>query len=231
MRIQYSTLCLFVIISTSSCAQNKGLISSPTRTTTSTPKTFTNLDTMPNPLALPYAEIPQCPDSYTATAVVARMIDGLGFRYYWATETLREIDLSYRPDSTARTSFETMEHLLGLSQSILNAVTEKPNIRPFEKLDKDWPTLRRETLENLKQASEVLRRSADIDLEKCEVIFQRGDKTSSFPFWHMINGQIADALWHTGQVVSFRRASGNPIDNRVNVFMGNLRFYKPHLVK
>jgi hypothetical protein len=35
---------------------------------------------------LPYREIPMMKESYTAQNTVARMIDGLGFRYYWATE-------------------------------------------------------------------------------------------------------------------------------------------------
>ena len=32
-----------------------------------------------------------------------------------------------------------------------------------------------------------------------------------------------DAIYHTGQIVSFRRTTGNPIDSSVNVFMGSYR--------
>jgi hypothetical protein len=39
----------------------------------------------------------------------------------------------------------------------------------------------------------------------------------------MINGPIADALWHAGQVVTLRRVSGNPINPKVSVFNGRLR--------
>ena len=46
---------------------------------------------------LPYDKIPDAPESYTAGSVVSRMIDGLGFRYYWATDGLRTEDLQYRP--------------------------------------------------------------------------------------------------------------------------------------
>ena len=42
----------------------------------------------------------------------------------------------------------------------------------------------------------------------------------TFPFWNMINGPISDAIWHSGQVVANRRASGNPINPKVNVFIG-----------
>jgi hypothetical protein len=79
---------------------------------------------------------------------------------------------------------------------------------------------RRETLINLKAASDLLRDKGAGEIESLKVIFQRGDRVQEFPIWHIINGQIADAIYHTGQVVAFRRASGNPMDGRVNVFMG-----------
>ena len=41
--------------------------------------------------------------------------------------------------------------------------------------------------------------------------------------WNQINGPIADALWHCGQVVSFRRASGNPYNSKASLFTGKLR--------
>ena len=38
-------------------------------------------------------------------------------------------------------------------------------------------------------------------------------------FWHIINGPIADAFTHVGQINSFRRLSGNPVP-KANVFTG-----------
>lgn len=172
---------------------------------------------------LPYDTIPAYADNYTAAGVAARMVDGLGFRYRWATENLRPQDLDYAPDTTARTSMETMDHLLGLSETIVNAVTKQPNIRPIDRPEYSWEEKRTVTLTNLKQASEILWKSNDQDLKDYKIIFQRGDNVSEFPFWHQMNGPIADALWHCGQIVSMRRATGNPIDSRVNVFMGKLR--------
>jgi len=52
------------------------------------------------------------------------------------------------------------------------------------------------------------------------MIFEQGSNKSEFPFWNLINGPISDALWHVGQVVSFRRGSGNPLPNGVNVLTG-----------
>ena len=83
---------------------------------------------------LPYYEIPDYPETYTAGTVAARMVDGLGFRYYWATDSLRPEDLAYKPNDEARTTLETIDHIYGLSKVIVNATLQKPNIRLEEDL-------------------------------------------------------------------------------------------------
>ena len=52
---------------------------------------------------LPYYEIPAYPETFTSGGIAARVVDGLGFRFYWATEGLRESDLLFfrDMDSTA----------------------------------------------------------------------------------------------------------------------------------
>src|SRR5579859_3362976 len=47
--------------------------------------------------SLPYAELPAYPETFTAGTAASRMIDGLGFRFFWATGGLPPIDLSYKP--------------------------------------------------------------------------------------------------------------------------------------
>jgi len=42
------------------------------------------------------------------------------------------------------------------------------------------------------------------------------------PFWNLINGPFSDIIYHTGQVVAFRRITGNPINPGVNVFVGQV---------
>jgi hypothetical protein len=49
---------------------------------------------------------------------------------------------------------------------------------------------------------------------------QLSKSTSEYPFWSLINGPIADALWHVGQVVSLRRASGNPFPEGISLLQG-----------
>lgn len=171
---------------------------------------------------LPYRTIPDYPDSYDENTVAARMVDGLGFRYYWATEGLRLEDLSYKPSEDARTSMETLVHIHGLCHVLLNAVMQKPNIRAEEK---DWAfeELRKETLLAIRSASDRLKTAGKGDMDHFKIVFKRGEKTSEYPFWNMLNGQLADALWHVGQVVSMRRGSGNPISPKVSVFSGTVR--------
>ena len=161
---------------------------------------------------LPYYEIPEAAKEYTAGTVASRMVDGLGFRYYWATEGLRAEDLSFKPNAEARTTEQTIDHILGLSQVILNSVLKVPNGTPQPKMT--FAEKRAKTLRNLEQASKILRESKDISEYK--IVFGK----TEFPFWNNINGPIADALWHTGQVVSFRRSSGNPFPKGVSVLRG-----------
>ena len=169
---------------------------------------------------LPYYEIPDYPETYTAGTVAARMVDGLGFRYYWATDSLRPEDLAYKPNDEARTTLETIDHIYGLSKVIVNATLQKPNIRLEE--DLTFEEKRKKTLENIKTAADILR--ASDDLSKFDMVFQRENgNNSEFPFWNNINGPIADAIWHCGQVVVLRRSSGNPFTSKVSLLRGRLR--------
>ncbi len=78
--------------------------------------------------------------------------------------------------------------------------------------------LRNGTLKNLKIVYDMLNENADIS--QMQVRLNLNGQSLAFPFWNAINGPISDSLWHTGQIVSFRRASGNPINPKVNVFIG-----------
>ena len=166
---------------------------------------------------LPYKEIPSYPENYSQSTVISRMIDGLGYRYYWATENLRALDLDFKPDTLARSTFETMEHIYGLSFMILNASKNQVNHRrdPVQMTAKD---LRLATLYNLKSASAAM--ALVENLEELNILFEGSTGRKALPFWHVLNGPLADAIYHTGQMVSFRRTSGNPMNPKVNVFMG-----------
>lgn len=170
---------------------------------------------------LPYHEIPNYPETYTAGSVASRLIDGLGFRYYWATKDLKEKDLQYKPGDNTRSILETADHILILSIMTLSAVENTEMTFP----DKDslsFNEMRALTLTNFKKASDILKEAKD--LSKFVMKIKRGNgNVEEYPFWNQLNGPIADAIWHCGQIVSFRRSSGNPFPNGVSLLTGKVR--------
>lgn len=170
--------------------------------------------------SLPYATIPEAPEKYTAGTVVSRMVDGLGFRYYWATDGLTDNELDYAPGNGGRTIRQTMVHLYGLSEVIVNSAKKQATNRTVPLPKMNYEELRKSTLMNFELASEHFAKTKD--LEEHSVIFIRSNGESEFPFWNNINGPIEDAIWHAGQIVVLRRSSGNPINPKVNVFLGKL---------
>jgi len=168
---------------------------------------------------LPYHQIPEAPETYTTGTVISRMIDGLGFRYYWATQGLTEKELNYEPGNKGRTAGQTMEHLLGLSRVIVNSAKKVDNDRTKpQKLNLSYEEKRSETLRNFKEASDIFRKVTN--LSEHSIVFKNNKGSSEFPFWNNINGPLEDAIWHAGQIVVLRRSAGKPIAKGVNVFLG-----------
>jgi hypothetical protein len=156
-----------------------------------------------------YADISTTEESFTVANVAARMIEGLGFRYYWASIDLKEDDLSYKPSESGRTVMETIAHIHGLSEfmtSFLELVPTRMNeVGNFQ-------ALRKATLMNLELIERKLKSMNPDEFNS----YQQGQVT----FWQLINGPVSDAIWHSGQLVMMRRASGNPLPKGVNVLMG-----------
>jgi len=165
---------------------------------------------------LPYYEIPEYSEIYTAGTVAARQVDALGFRFYWSSNGLTEKDLSFKPSEKARTVEETVDHIYDLALIVLNSTLKQPNSK-VDKLGLTFVYKRKQALVNLKKAADILRASDDISQFK--IIF--GER--EIPFWNTINGPIADAIWHCGQLVIYRRSTGNPINPKVNHFSGKVR--------
>ena len=172
---------------------------------------------------IPYRTIPDYPMNYSSATVVARIIDGLGFRFYWASEGLRAEDLAYRVSDDSRTAGETIDHILGLSGVILNGSLKTLNTGSNRDTTLSFEEKRILVLQNLMEASEIMKKDNGNDLSDFKVIFERGDRLSEYPYWNMLNGPIADAIYHTGQVVALRRASGNPVNPNISVLSGTVR--------
>ena len=165
---------------------------------------------------LPFSDISLYPTEFSQASIVSRMIEGLGYRYYWATESLNQDDLSYKSSEDARTTLQIIEHIYSLSMMISSSFENKEY--QFLSVEDDYNTLREKTLMNLNYIHQKLQ--SETDFSKLSIRFERGGTKMEFPFWNQINGPISDAIWHCGQVVMNRRASGNPLRKGVNVFIG-----------
>lgn len=164
---------------------------------------------------LPYDSIPDAPENLSAAGILSRMIDGLGFRYQLATEGLGEKELSFSPSASSWDMNALLQHLYGLSLSANRTFGgSHESAKPFESFDE----LRAETLRLYSELGLRLRTMNDDELT--ESSFHHKGLGRDLSFWFLINGHIADALTHVGQVVSWRRIAGNPQPGGVSVLLG-----------
>lgn len=171
-----------------------------------------------------YYEIPDYPEKFTAGTVAGRMADGLGFRFYWATADLRPEDLVSKASEEGRTLEETVDHIYNLTAIVMNATKKEPTVFPIDVSGMSFEEKRNAILEFIKTASINLKAAKDKEFNDFKMIFQYADGNSNeWPFWNELNGPMADALWHTGQVVVLRRVSGNPFTSNVSVLSGKVK--------
>jgi hypothetical protein len=153
-----------------------------------------------------YYKIPTYPDHLSGTSVLTRLLDGLGFRFFWATEGLRPEDYAYRPAKDTMSIEELAIHVWALMNWVSTSALLRPYLKP-----KNGAAAREEALVMIYELRETMLAMSDKDLEKLRI--------QGKPFWHLINGPFSDALTHTGQINSFRRLAGNPVAG-ANVFNG-----------
>ena len=161
---------------------------------------------------LPFEDISKTPIELTATNTLLRLVEGLAFRYRWATENLSEEDIKFRPHPTCMSIEEVNAHIFDLVDSTFT-------VFGGEKQNKDslnsFQQIRKKSLFILQDLSERLKEMSDEDFSEIEKNTSR-----KLPFWYWINGPLADALTHVGQITSWRRIAGNPQLKGVNVFIG-----------
>jgi hypothetical protein len=164
---------------------------------------------------LPYYAIPDFPEEKSATSTIARFIDGLGFRYQLATEGLTEQDIQFRPVEGSMDMMELLDHIYRMA-----VFTNRFFGGPIDKAQKleSFSELRSHTLNLYAELSSRLKKMEDTELDKFNLNGRFG--VDHFPFWYFLNGPIADALTHVGQITSWRRINGNPQPKGANVFLG-----------
>ena len=163
---------------------------------------------------LPYYRIPESPESMTATTVLIRLLDGLGFRYRWATEGLKVEDMEFQPCSSSMKIGELLAHIQGLLLVSEGFITgnEMGKITPASLEER-----RRKTLDTVVRIREALQGLDDEFLENR--MYSPPWDEREFPIWNLINGPLSDALTHVGQIASWRRINDNPI-LKARVFHG-----------
>ncbi|WP_323755813.1 hypothetical protein [Roseivirga sp.] len=172
---------------------------------------------------LPFREMPPFAKAYTSGTLMGRMSDGLGFRFYWATEGLNVDNLNFKAGEESRTIGETVDHIYTLVLMFTNAVMEQPTTFPIETKDLTFIEKRSKVLSFIQTASALLKMSNDEDFERYNLVSQfAGGNGQKLPFWNGLNGPLEDALWHIGQVVTLRRMAGNPINPKVDFMNGRI---------
>lgn len=167
-----------------------------------------------------YETVPAYPENFTVGTALARIVDGLGFRYYWGTHGLSSEDLAYRPSDEARSSLETLSHIHYMILFVENTVLGEVTYFPEPEIDMSYEEIRRTTLKRIESISKTLSNMDTESMGELQLKIKAGPDDMQAPIWHLLQGPIGDAYYHLGQIVSFRRTTGNPIDPTVQPFMG-----------
>jgi len=155
---------------------------------------------------LPYESIPPAPERMSGAAILTRLMDGIGFRYRWATEGLEDGDLAFRPAPDCRSLGELLAHVHGLLRRVGLGIGVEPSLGCMGTIE--GFAVRRATVELARVLRERLASMGDSELAASTMRTGRGE---TYPVWNMVNGPLSDALTHIGQIASWRRIMGKPV--------------------
>lgn len=144
----------------------------------------------------------------SANGILLRLIDGLGYRFYWATEGLTDGDYSFSPGHGSMSIGDLIGHVWGLFNWIHGNV-----------VGAGWAEGRHPEIAGQRdQALRILWAIRDhVSGIDQDALFEL--TIDGHPFWHIVNGPLSDALTHVGQINAFRRLNGNPVPRHA-VFLG-----------
>lgn len=147
-----------------------------------------------------FRSVRKYPERQDTNGVVMRLIDGLGYRFYWATEGLTQGDYDFSPGGGCQTIGEIMGHVWELANWVhMNMLgSDEEAVKPESPVDRRGRAF--ELLLAIRNHIETIDEDALFAVQ-----------VQGAPFWHVINGPLSDALTHVGQIASFRRANGNPV--------------------
>jgi hypothetical protein len=162
-----------------------------------------------------FRSLPPGPDNVTGSAVLVRMVEGIGFRFFWATEGLRESDLSFRPTPETMCIADQAGHVLELVAWVAAASGAIPDAPKAPASTPPFPEVRQRILDVLSLLRARFAGMSDGEISAISI----GSHAGPVPWPHLVNGPLADSLTHIGQINVLRRASGNPVP-KANVFLG-----------
>jgi len=162
----------------------------------------------------PFHQLPAPPTDCTAANVLARLVDAVGYRFHLATKGLSENEADFRPVEGSMNMLELLDHMY----KVLFFAYQ--TFQPDALSRKDLHTLQEyqtAILELAQQFSEKLKAMTDEELVASQIYLKRTD--THYSFWYLINGPIGDVMTHIGQINSWRRMAGNPVE-RTSPFTG-----------
>ena len=114
---------------------------------------------------LPFKDISQTPFELTATNTLLRIVEGLAFRYRWATQNLSEENIKFRPHPTSMSIEEVNNHIFDLVDSTYRVFGgEKQNKESLT----SFHQIRKASLSLLENLTIKLKEMGDSDLEEME---------------------------------------------------------------
>jgi len=148
---------------------------------------------------LPYRKIPKYSEDINYGFVMSRIIDELGYTYYWASEGLNKEDY-VNEHGSKNILYALLENIDQVSYIIASLALNDP-ISGNIYVEKSLNELREKTLFNLKNTSNKLYLTED---------------TANLPLWGILSKPISDVKWYIDQIISYRRKNGIPCDERID---------------
>lgn len=161
-----------------------------------------------------YQKLPLPPAESSEGKVIARLVDGIGFRYRVATEDLTQKEIDFCPVEGSMNMMQLIDHIYRLVA--WSGTAFKLEYTAKKKMD-SFADYRLETLHLCKIFSHHLSSLTKEEIAEASVYLKRTD--THYSFWYLINGPLADALTHIGQINTWRRISGNPVP-KISPFTG-----------
>ena len=147
-----------------------------------------------------FRDINSYPEQMSSSALMCRIVDGIGFRYYWATFDLTESTYNFKPGIDRWSIYDTLAHIWDTADWISRSLGLEKNFKPVESLE-----LRNSILEMYYAIRMCFHNMDDNTLKSITI--------NKAPFWNLINGSLEDMLSHVGAIDNMRRTDGDlPIE-------------------